>query len=309
MTLLIAIAFLGLIAGCFILLQMTPFEFARNISKAVSSNKISIREKVNAVQNKKKRRGFKKLIAETKEILKATGKKDVFNTLCIMSFALFIFGALLSITMNNMVMIPILATGFSILPFWYIKFTASYYKKQLNEELETALSTITTSYMRSENIINAIEENIEYINPPVQNVFRSFLAQTKLINSNIKLALEGLKNKIDNDVFREWIDALIDCQEDKNLKSTLTPIVSKLSDMRIVSAELEYLMYEPMKEFITLAILDIGIVPIMYFLNKNWYHTLVYTAYGKVALAISTLVLFVSLGAVIRLSKPVEYKR
>jgi len=104
--------------------------------------------------------------------------------------------------------------------------------------------------MRSESIITAIDENITYLNPPVSDVFKGFLTQTKLINSNMKIALVNLRSKIDNDVFREWVDAVIACQEDKNLKTTLTPIVSKLSDMRIVGAELDYLLYEPMKEFI-----------------------------------------------------------
>lgn len=38
---------------------------------------------------------------------------------------------------------------------------------------------------------------------------------------------------------------MIVCQEDKTFKTTPTPIISKLSDVRIVSAELDYLMYEP----------------------------------------------------------------
>ena len=37
-----------------------------------------------------------------------------------------------------------------------------------------------------------------------------------------------------------------------SLKSILTPIVSKLSDMRVVNAELENLVFGPRKEFITM---------------------------------------------------------
>ena len=40
-------------------------------------------------------------------------------------------------------------------------------------------------------------------------------------------------------MFQEWCDALIACQHDRSLKTTLTPIVSKLSDMRVVNGELE----------------------------------------------------------------------
>ena len=96
---------------------------------------------------------------------------------------------------------------------------------------------------------------------------------------------------------------------DKTLKSTLTPIISKLSDMRIVSAELDYLLYEPVKEFITMAVLLVGNIPLLYFLNRSWFDTLMYTPIGKGILALSAFAIFISLAAVIRLTRPVEYKR
>ena len=54
---------------------------------------------------------------------------------------------------------------------------------------------------------------------------------------DLEAALEELKGKIENDVFMEWVDALKSCLYDRSLKTTLTPIVAKLSDMRIVNAE------------------------------------------------------------------------
>jgi hypothetical protein len=155
----------------------------------------------------------------------------------------------------------------------------------------------------------AVEENVAYLNPPVCDVFKHFLAQTNLINADVELALENIRYKIANDVYREWIDAVIACQEDKTLKTTLTPIISKLSDMRVVSSELDILLYEPMKEFITMALLLIGNIPLIYFLNKSWFDTLMNTLVGHIILAVSAAVMFVSLAAVIRLTRPIEYKR
>ena len=191
-----------------------------------------------------------------------------------------------------------------------MKFTASKHKKQINTELETALSMITTSYLRNKNtIIRAIEENLPYLNPPVSEVFRNFLMEAKLINSNTAEALEGLKKGMDNAVFHEWVDAVIACQYDYNLKNTLPPIVSKLSDMRVVSSELDLLIYEPVKEYITMIILLLGSIPLLYFLNKDWYETLMFTGFGKVLLAISGTVVFISVAAVSKHIRPIEYKR
>ncbi|TYQ17846.1 UNVERIFIED_CONTAM: hypothetical protein Cloal_0218 [Acetivibrio alkalicellulosi] len=309
MTLMNFIAFFGLLTGCFIIFSISPLNIIDLLGNLFKSKKPTIKEKIEEATNKKKQKGLRLLIQEAKQILIATNKSNQFNMLCIFSFVFFLLGAMIAVSINNYILIPVLAGGLSLIPFWYVKFTGIFYKKHLNVELETALSVITTSYMRSESIITAVEENINYINHSVSEVFRSFLTETKLINSNIKMALEVLKFKIDNDVYREWVDAVIACQEDKSLKSTLIPIVSKLSDIRIVGAELDYLLYEPMKEFITMAILLIGNVPLMYFLNRSWYETLMNTSVGKVILTLCTLVIFISLSAAIRLTKPIEYRK
>ena len=230
--------------------------------------------------------------------------------LCILSMLLFVLGVMIALTMKNGYLVLVLAVGFALLPFYYVKFTAGRHKKQINTELETALSIITTSYLRGKNtIIRAIEENQPYLNPPVAEVFRNFLLQAKLINSNIKEALEQMKPCIDNAVFHEWVDAVVACQDDYNLKSILPPIVSKLSDMRVVSAELDLLLFEPIKEYITMIVLLLGSIPLMYFLNAEWYKTLMFTVFGKVLLAVSGTVLFVSIAAVARHTRPIEFKR
>jgi len=308
-TTLLAVAFIGLIAGLFMMFSLSPFEITDNIAKFFRSRKKTLAQKIKEATNEKKVKGIRKTIHEAKEILAVTGKQNLFGKLTIISIAMFIAGAFISMMMNNFLILPVLAVGLSLIPFWYVMFTANFYKKQLNAELETALSIITTSYLRSENFILAVEENVEYLNPPVGEVFKSFLAQTNLINADIELALENIKYKIASDVYREWIDAVIACQEDKTLKTTLTPIISKLSDMRVVSSELDIMLYEPMKEFITMALLLVGNIPLIYFLNRSWFDTLMNTAVGKGVLAVSAAALFISLAAVIRLTRPIEYKR
>ena len=50
-------------------------------------------------------------------------------------------------------------------------------KKYVAAELETALSIISTAYLRTEDVQTAAEENVAYLNPPVQGVFRNFLTR------------------------------------------------------------------------------------------------------------------------------------
>lgn len=310
MTILVTIAFLLAVVGSFILLELSPFSFLEGLAAYVKPKNTSIKSRIEKSRKNRQLKGLKLLFLETKEILRVTGKSGMFTVLCILSMILFVVGVMIALTMKNAYLVPVLAVGFALLPFYYIKLTAGRHKRQISNELETALSIITTSYLRGKNtIIRAIEENQPYLNPPVAEVFRNFLLQAKLINSNTKEALQNLKNGVENAVFHEWVDAVVACQDDYNLKSTLPPIVAKLSDMRVVSAELDLLLFEPVKEYITMIILLLGSIPLMYFLNKAWYETLMFTEFGKVLLSICGAVIFISIAAVAKHTRPIEYKR
>ncbi len=310
MTILITIAFLLAVIGSFLLLDLSPFSFLEGLADLFQPKKLSMKSRIEESRKNKKTKGLKLLFLETKEILRVTGKKGLFSALCVLSMILFVVGVFMAMTMKNTYLIPVLAVGFALLPFYYVKFTAGRHKRQINMELETALSIITTSYLRGKNtIIRAIEENQPYLNPPVAEVFRNFLLQVKLINSNLKEALDQMKLGVDNTVFHEWVDAVIACQDDYNLKSTLPPIVAKLSDMRVVSTELDLLLTEPVKEYITMVVLLLGSIPLMYFLNASWYETLMFTEFGKILLAICGVVIFISVAAVAKHTRPIEYKR
>jgi len=206
-------------------------------------------------------------------------------------------------------LVPVMAIGFMLIPFWYVRITQTHFKKAISAELETALSIITTAYLRNEDILTAVEENMNYLNPPVLSVFREFVSRIKLINPDVIASLQEMKGRIDNAVFREWCDALIACQFDRSLKTTLTPIVSKLSDMRVVNGELENMVFEPRKEFITMQILVIGNIPLLYFLNKDWYHTLMHTVMGQIIISVCIAAIFISTAFVIKLTQPIEYRR
>jgi Flp pilus assembly protein TadB len=298
-----------MIAGAFLLLGISPLAFTDGFFGFLTRKNKSIRSEINEVARRKKMSYFRREITEVQEILKITGRSSRFSLICAASLLCFASGASLAILMGNVFLVPVLAVGMMFLPFWYVRLTSSHYKKNVAAELETALSIITTAYLRNEDIVTAVEESLPYLNPPVRSVFAGFLAQVKLISPDIDDALHAMKPKIENEVFREWCDAIAACQYDRSLKTTLTPIVSKLSDMRIVNAELEYLVFEPRKEFIIMAMLVVGNVPIMYLLNKDWYHTLMYTAVGQIILAVCAAAIFISTAFVIRLTKPIEYRR
>lgn len=298
-------AFMALIVGAFRLLDIRFTDLFRDFINKPQS----IRTQIDEATNRKKKRFIVRQIEEVSEIMRLTDREDKIPVVFIACMIFAIAGTIIASLFDNVFLIPVLGIGMMCLPIWYIKLTASHFKKDISEELETALSVISSAYIRNEDIVTAVEENVHYLNPPIKNVFTDFLVQLKLIDSDVVKAIEGLKPKIDNDVFHEWCDALIQCQSDRNLKSTLTPIVTKLSDVRTVNTELELMLAEPRKEFIIMALLVVATIPILYFLNKDWYEVLMHTGIGKIVLAVDFAAIFFCGAFVVKLTKPIEFRR
>lgn len=302
------IALVGLIVGFFCVFHITLSDIATGFFHRIMRKPNNIRDVIMEEQKKKRKSALRREIDEVTVILENTNRTHLFPTLCTISLILSCAGAALAVFLHNPYLVPVLTHGLIFLPFWYIRLTAVHYKKNLNAELETALSIVTTAYLRTEDILTSVEENLCNLNPPVKNVFQDFVTRAKFVNPNVEEGLEEVKGKINNGVFEEWVDAIKACQYDRSLKSTLVPIVTKLSDMRIVNSELEYMMRNPRKEFLTMVALVLSNIPLMYFLNQSWYHTLMHTAVGKFMLAICGEAIFVSTAFVIKLTKPIEYR-
>lgn len=252
-------------------------------------------------------KGFFNQDYEIKQILKDTGRGNQYEAIKRLTLILFAVGGALALLIGNVYMVPIMGIGFSLLPIWYLRSTAASYKKHLNEELETAISIITTSYLRTEDLIRSIRENLPYINEPVKVNFEAFVYEAELINANTTSAINSLKMKIPNRVFHEWANILIQCQSDRSMKNTLPTIAQKFSDVRVVQSELEAMMQGPRREAITMMFLVVANIPLLYFLNEDWFHTLIFTTPGKIALAICAAIILFALTQIMKLSKPIEY--
>lgn len=309
MTMIQLIACIGMIAGLFMVLGISPAEMSDSIFSRLTAAPGSIRADINETTKRKKAGFFRREITEAQAVLAASGREGKFPMVCMASLVLFALGACIAILAGNAFLVPVLAVGFMLAPFWYVKLTAGSFKKDVAAELETALSVITTAYLRTENFQQAVEENVRYLHHPVQEVFQRFLTRIKHIDPDMDAALHDLKYAIDNEVWQEWCEAVSACQADRSLKSTLTPIVSKLSDMRVVNGELENLVFGPRKEFVTMAILVLINIPLVRFINTDWYHTLVDTVPGQMIIAVCIAAVFVSFAFVVKLTQPIEYRR
>ena len=300
------------IFGAFQLLGLDFVSFLKESKEKISRfsfrRKKSLIKRMEEIKKPKQRKGFAALIVSVQQMLLLTGRKELLSWMSFLAIAFAAVGIVAALSTGNYFLVPVLAAGAGILPFLYILFLSIRWQKELNEELETALSIITTSYLRKEDIIAAVAENTEYLNEPVKSVFQSFLVQTKYISGSTKKALRTLQGKMNHEIFWEWCEALILCQDNKELKVTLSPIVSKLSDTRVVSEELNNILYEPLKDYIGVFLLFFANFPLIRILNKDWYATLMDTTIGKIMVAISIALVLLTIPGVIALTRPVTYR-
>ena len=302
------ISFLLLCAAIVFLLGLTPERITDDLMKFISP-KQTLRDKVLIAKGKKKSRKLTVEVLHIKEALEATGKGAQFTVACAASILLLVAGCIVAVVIDNFFLIPVLAIAFASLPFFYVKSTIAAYDQHVKEEMETALSIITTSYIRSDDILDAVQENITYLKPPIRGIFQSFLGDAMMISSDIKTALRNLKEKISDSIFEEWCDTLIACQDDRTLKDTLLPVVAKLTDVRIVNNELKTMLAEVKKEYWMMVFLVVGNIPLLYMLNKAWYEALVFSTLGKIVLAICGVVILITAMLMTKYTQPIEYRK
>lgn len=308
MTFVYLICFLLLAVGAVLLLKLTPERITGDLMRFVSP-KQTLRDKVLTRKGKKKSRKITVELRRIKDALEQTGKGNQFAVACAASLLLMIVGCVIAIMIDNPFLVPVFAIAFAMIPFIYAKRTVAYYDNHVKEELETALSIITTSYLRTDDIVSAVKENIQYLKPPVKDIFAGFVAENMMISSDVKQSIRHLKEKVNNSIFAEWCETLVACQDDRTLKDTLMPIVTKLTDVRIVNNEIKGMLSSARTEYYMMTGMVVGNIPLLYFLNKDWFNALMFTTLGKLVLAICGLVIIVTAVLMLRFTKQIEYRK
>lgn len=298
------IIFMLLANGFFTLFDI---RFIALLNILATGRKSTLQGDMDALLGKPAKGFFNKENVEIQQLLAATGRVGRFILVKRMSLLLFTLGAAMSLLLNNPFLVPVLGAGFAFAPVLYLRSTAIIYKKHLNEELETAVSVVTTSYLRNGDLLKAAKENIPYLNPPVKGSFEAFVTEADMLNASMVSAINSLKMKIPNRIFHEWCNTLIQCQSDRSMKNTLAFTVQKFSDMRIVQSELEAIISEPKREAFAMMFLVLCNIPLLYVLNRSWFRTLVFTLPGKIVLAICAAVILYSFTRILQLGKPMEY--
>lgn len=99
------------------------------------------------------------------------------------------------------------------------------------------------------------------------------------------------------------------CQDNVTLKKTLQPITTKLSNVRIINAELRNMLMSPRREHIMMVFILLANYPILFFLNADWFKVLTDTFVGQVVNSIVAIVVIITVILAYKYTQPIQYKR
>lgn len=312
----IAIFLLALLGGCLLADISLPWPTVRGMVRAgvaklqqpTRKEKTErARDYVRRIDGKETENFAARSRSQARKIFEQTGQRDRYQKTLRISMVAAAIGAGVGLAMRNPLLAIVLAVGFYFIPLWWTQFSLYRYDQLLNDELETALSLITTSYTRNNDILAAVNENLNNIQEPVKGVFTGFVNALQYIDANAPAQIERMKGTLDNPIFRQWCDSLILCQADHTLRDTLLPIVAKFSDQKAQQEENATKMMLPLQRALGMIALTLSTIPIFYIANRDWYINLVSTFWGQVSLVLTAIAVLVTVNAAIKLSKPIQF--
>ena len=120
------IASVFIIVGIALVMGLTPERVTDDLLHIIEPND-SMRDEAIAIRGNKKKHGLYKTLVKMKNALEVTGKSKQFTLACFLSLVLFAGGAVLSIIIGNVFLLPVLAVTGALVPFFYTTSTLSYY--------------------------------------------------------------------------------------------------------------------------------------------------------------------------------------
>lgn len=283
-------------------------QISKQLDKQLLSNdeSQSLEGKINDLTGKKPMYLVRQ-INEARDILNDTNRGSEYRKTVVSCIALAAVGCVIGIAVQNIILIPVLAFFLFMVPIWRLKKYKITHKRYLNQQLESGLSLVTAAYVRSNNLIQSVEENINSFSPLIKPAFAEFLAEYK-VDPNLPKCIRNMRRKINEPIFQEWCDAVIKAYENATMKETLLPIVSKYTTQKTVQDELDAETSATVMNYVVMMVA----IPFMFLLVRfalpQWFDYYSYFG-GKIVIALAVLTLVYAISRLVVFMMPVEFKR
>ena len=272
------------IIGLFLITNTRLADFTEALRKPFEA-RIERGERIRTLTGKKANR-FQRMAREAADMLDASGHGEQLHAYQQISAALAVAGFLFGLVMQNIAASIVLSIALAVLPLSFIRFRASDYRRFLMEKLEIAMSSVTNSYIAVGDLQLAVQNVLHLLPEPTDAIFRRYLTELQYIDGNQRRAIETMREEVDVWHWKEWCNALIQCQEDQGLRYSLPGLVERMSEQRQLMTEADGVMRRQMTDYLLIVLVVLGSIPLMGLMMPDWYDKLMYTLPGKITLAV-----------------------
>ena len=176
-------------------------------------------------------------------------------------------------------------------------------KRELAENLESAMRIVTHEYLSTLDIQKAVENSVDVIEH--DKPFREFLVDCKLVSANVERNLRRLETKENNVFFSRWIDQLILTQSDRAQIVNLMPILDDMNDAKTAQRLNESKIAAAWRDYFTLLFIILLAPLLIRFVQHEWYYYLVHTLIGKILSVALLGTLVWATGRALKINQPI----
>lgn len=278
---------------CILLIFLVDIKLRDFIGK---EEKINTHEKVKDIRRdqliKKKKGFFDRLKDDTQQVLKESNMNITYKKFIRNAIILGLIGFVIGLITKNPFLPLILGVGFTYAPIQYLKVLLTKRNKKSLINLHTTASSVTNSFMESDNIKSAVAENLDRMVEPYLSIFKKFYYQSMYINPNLEDTLSSLREAIDNDDWYNWCSVLIDCVDDIQNKHSLPSIIGRMADKKALQRDADSVIDDSVMMYFSIVLVSALFIPLLAFMLTDIFNSMMSEFIGKLIMAIYVLVTF-----------------
>lgn len=293
-----------MITGLFLIFKVDPIDFISVLTKPLQKRRAK-KDRIDRLTGKMPSK-LRQMINSSKEMLESANLGSDIRRYQLGAVLLSVIGFLIGTAIDNIMAAVILALGMAIIPVIYLQLKTGVYIRNLNESIETALSVVTSTYVQSGDLIDAVKTSLKAIPAPMDDIFRKFLVEVEMIDNNVVQALYNMSNRVSRRHFKEWCAAARHSQSDREIRYTMPSIVERLSEYRQIQLETDTAMRRMYTDYGLMIGIILSTIPIMALIMPAWFDALMFTLGGKIALSIVLLAMILCTIGVVQSNKPID---
>lgn len=147
--------------GLFMIFKIQPSDMAGWLTRLLQRQRDK-KKRIRRITGKPKGK-LEAITDSTKEMLTAAGMSRHITSYRWMAVILALLGLLIGLALDNVLAGLVLAAGLGCSPLIVIRIRTGDYIRSLNEKLESAMGTVTNSYVASGDLIGAVQSNLHLL--------------------------------------------------------------------------------------------------------------------------------------------------